>query len=310
LTSCNSFVSKDKDIVVSFEIDNVAGLANDNLVLANGMRVGRVKDIRLKSDYSGQLEVFLRLYNPSVKIPKNAVAVITDTDMMGTKAVRFSYDEPCTEGCLADGDRVKAAIGSYFDDEMLELNPLLQKAENTYSTLDTMLKLWRTKRFGDDNSKLRQAEKDIKEMMANFDEATVAGKKLAINSSQKVTLIQQHSQAVLQNFEGQELEEIAKNTATFQANLKATNFEKLSQQLTEVLEKIKITEKSISQTQQILAAIIQKIKQKENGGTVAKFLNDPRFQSDNNNKNNDLDVAKLLEDIRLYPERYTFLLKK
>jgi hypothetical protein len=43
-----------------------------------------------------------------------------------------------------------------------------------------------------------------------------------------------------------------------------------------------------------------------NDGTLAKLLSDPRFQSDPSKK--EVDYAALLEDIRLNPSKYTYLL--
>ena len=66
----------------------------------------------------------------------------------------------------------------------------------------------------------------------------------------------------------------------------------------ETLEKIELTK-------EILGALLKKLEA-GNDGTLAKILNDPRFQSDASKEK--VDYAALLEDIRLNPSKYTYLL--
>lgn len=296
---------------VIIEADSVAGLEPDNMVTTQGLIVGLVESMQLKNDFSGKVIIDIVLTNPDVSIPKDSViAVITDADLMGTKQINLVYQGNGCSNCLGNYDTIYSDLGSYFDAEINELEPLMALIEQTYETLDTAVKSWKSENLGDYDARTRKAERDIKEMMENFKSAAKKTTRLIDNSSSSYERINENAMIVMNNFQEETLKEIQKNVAIIQENLAATDFKKTQQNINSTLETWKTTYSEIEQSQKLFELIAKKME-KGQTGSLAQILNDPRFQSANKNSGLiELDYSKLLQDIRNNPEKYTYLFYK
>lgn len=303
------FLKPNEGMNIIVESELVAGLEPENAVMANGLNVGTVKSMRLKQDFSGKVIINLFLTQLDLNIDKDSVvAVITDADLMGTKQLNLVFQKGNCKNCLVNNDTIYSELGSYFDKEISELEPMMQLIKNTYETLDTAVKSWKEQNLGDYNAKARQAERQIKEMMANFDVAVNSGKKLASKSTTTFERISKDAEVVMANFESENIKKIQTNVATIQANMDKADFEKTAKNVENAMTQWNSTLESIDKTKEIYTAILKKL---ETGsiGSLARILNDPRFKSDpNNTEPLNLNYANLLEDIRLHPEKYTYLL--
>lgn len=302
------FLKKEEGMNIIVESELVAGLEPENAVTANGLNVGTVKSMRLKQDFSGKVLINLFLTQLDLNIDKDSVvAVITDADLMGTKQLNLVFQKGNCKNCLVNNDTIYSELGSYFDKEISELEPMMQLIKNTYETLDTAVKSWKEQNLGDYNAKARQAERQIKEMMANFDVAVTSGKKLASKSTTTFGRISKDAEVVMANFESENIKTIQANVATIQANMDKADFEKTSKNVENAMAQWNSTLESIDKTKEIYTAILKKLETGSTG-SLAKILNDPRFQGDpNNTEPLNLNYANLLEDIRLHPEKYTYL---
>lgn len=302
------FLKKEEGMNIIVESELVAGLEPENAVTANGLNVGTVKSMRLKQDFSGKVLINLFLTQLDLNIDKDSVvAVITDADLMGTKQLNLVFQKGNCKNCLVNNDTIYSELGSYFDKEISELEPMMQLIKNTYETLDTAVKSWKEQNLGDYNAKARQAERQIKEMMANFDVAVNSGKKLASKSTTTFGRISKDAEVVMANFESENIKTIQANVATIQANMDKADFEKTSKNVENAMAQWNSTLESIDKTKEIYTAILKKLETGSTG-SLAKILNDPRFQGDpNNTEPLNLNYANLLEDIRLHPEKYTYL---
>jgi ABC-type transporter Mla subunit MlaD len=303
------FLKPDEGMNIVVESSFVAGLEPENAVVANGLKVGTVKSMRLKQDFSGKVIVNLLITKSNLKMEKDSVsAIITDTDLMGTKQLDLIFPKGTCKKCIANNDTIYSELGSYFDKEISELEPMMQLIKDTYETLDTAVKSWKEQNLGDYNAKARQAGRQIKEMMANFDIAVNSGKKLAKKSTTRFERISKDAEVVMANFESENIKKIQANVATIQANIDTADFEKTSKNIENVMTQWNSTLESIDKTKEIYTAILKKLETGSTG-SLAKILNDPRFQGDpNNTEPLNLNYVKLLEDIRLHPEKYTYLL--
>ena len=305
------FLKQEPGMPIVIEADDVAGLEPDNMVTTQGLRVGVVKSMRLKNDYSGKVIINILLTNENLKIPKDkVVAMITDADLMGTKQVNLVYkDNDCTD-CLSDYDTIYSDLGSYFDTEINELEPLMTLIEQTYETLDTAVKSWRNENLGDYDAKTRQAERDIKEMMKNFTAAGKATTELIDKATVSYERMSEDAAIVMASAKEETIKEIQSNVAEIQNNLETADFEKTQENIKATLEKWNATYSEIEQTQKLFAIISTQLE-KGQTGSLAQILNDPRFQSEDDNTGViELDYSKLLKDIRNNPEKYTYLFYK
>ena len=287
----------------------VAGLEPDNLVIANGLEVGRVKSMQLKQDFSGKVIVNILIKDENLRISKDGVkAVITDADLMGTKQLDLVFSSGECTNCLVNNDTIYSELGSYFDTEINELEPMMKLIEDTYSTLDTAVKSWRQQNLGDYNTKAREAERDIKEMIANFNSAMNDGTELMKKTTTSFERISKDAEVIMANFEEESLKEIKDNVAAIQVNIDKADFDKTAKSVENTMSKWNATLESITQTKELYTAVVKKLEAGSTG-SLAQVLNDPRFQSTTDTSSLTIaDYAKRLEDIRLYPEKYTYFL--
>ena len=67
---------------------NIDGLVEANPLMINGFKVGAVGKIVLANDTSGKVIVAL-LLDDDVKVPKNSIAKVVSSDLLGSKAVQL-----------------------------------------------------------------------------------------------------------------------------------------------------------------------------------------------------------------------------
>lgn len=301
------FFPAEKELHIIIEAENAAGLEPDNLVVSGGIQIGIVDKMQLKSDYSGRIIIDLKLTATELTIPRDSVkAVITDSDLMGTKQLELVFRaNGCQGNCLAAYDTIYSSLGSYFDDEINDLAPLMALMTETYETLDTVIKGWKKENFGDYDTKIRVAERQIKEMTANFIAATDKSILMVEKSQAAYDRILEDAMPVYETFKGEEIGLIQKNVETINTKLNNANFDKTTALAKDAVAGWNETIANIELTKEILGAIIKKLETGSDG-TLAKILNDPRFQPDASKAS--VDYAALLEDIRLNPSKYTYLL--
>lgn len=304
------FFKPEPGLHVVIESNEVANLEPDNMVTARGLTIGIVKAMRLKNDFSGKIIIDILLTNEDVRIPKDSVlAVITDSDIMGTKQVQLVYEGSGCSNCLSDYDTIYSGLGSFFDKEIDELEPLMAVIQQTYETLDTAVKSWRENNLGDYNARIRQSERDIKKMMENFTEAGKTTSALLENTSAAYNNMSEDAAIIMASIEAETINSIKSNLKEFQESIQDVDFAKTQDNISATLEKWSITYTEIEQTQQLLKSIKEKLE-KGQTGSLAQILNDPRFQSEESTGTISLDYSKLLKDIRDNPEKYTYLFYK
>ena len=74
--------------------DNVDYLTPSNPVMLNGFQVGIVTEILQNPANIAQFDVFFSL-NEGIHLPKNTVAVIKTTGLMGGKAIELEFTGSC-----------------------------------------------------------------------------------------------------------------------------------------------------------------------------------------------------------------------
>lgn len=116
--------------------DNVTGLEKSDFVSVSGLRVGRVKDMRLNGlDVSVRIEV-----NPGVELPKDSRAIIKSFGMVGEKYVEILPG--VATAILEDGDSIQgtnagdlADIGGSMEGLMQQAQELIDKLRNILETM-------------------------------------------------------------------------------------------------------------------------------------------------------------------------------
>ena len=232
------FFKPESGLHVVIESKEVANLEPDNMVTSRGLTIGIVKSMRLKNDFSGKIIIDILLTNQDLRIPKDSViAVITDSDLMGTKQVELVYEGSNCTSCLSDYDTIYSDLGSYFDKEINELEPLMAVIQHTYETLDTAVKSWRDKNLGDYNARMRQSERDIKKMMENFTEAGKTTSALLKNSSAAYKNMSEDAAVIMASIEAETINSIKSNLKDFEQSIQKADFEKTQDNISATLDK-------------------------------------------------------------------------
>src|SRR4030095_3965156 len=97
--------------------DDIDQLASSSPVLSHGIAVGTVSHLKL-DDNMQSIIATLDIDN-GIRIPKDAVALIVSTSIMGGKAVELKFDGACEgDDCAKPGDFIEGKVKGFFDSLM------------------------------------------------------------------------------------------------------------------------------------------------------------------------------------------------
>lgn len=117
--------------------DQVDELTTARPVNINGFKVGQIDNIYFHPDGSGRLVVAMNLTN-DIAIPKNTVARIYSSDLIGSKAVELVLGK--SEQYASHGDTLISKIQLSLTEEVNEqVKPIKEKAEKLISSIDTVM---------------------------------------------------------------------------------------------------------------------------------------------------------------------------
>src|ERR1035437_2019636 len=118
----------------------VGGLMRTNPVTINGLNVGKVSKISFTNDTSRFLVVELSI-SMNVPIPKNSVAEIYSSDLLGSKAVEIKLGN--SKEFVKNGDTLRSNAKASIEDEVSkQVMPLKAKAEALMGSFDTLLNVF------------------------------------------------------------------------------------------------------------------------------------------------------------------------
>ena len=110
---------------------SVDGLTVSKPVLVNGFQIGRISKMKLLPNGSTLVELSV---DRQYKVPKNTIARLSSTDILGSKAIVFDYGNSNIDA--HDTDTLKADIkGSLAE----SLQPIQAKAQSLINKLDSSL---------------------------------------------------------------------------------------------------------------------------------------------------------------------------
>ncbi|MDA9554853.1 MlaD family protein [Pelobium sp.] len=260
--------------------DKVDGLAISKPVLVNGYQIGRVSALTLQPN--GQILAQFKI-NPKYEIPKNTIARLESTDLLGSKAVVFDLGNSLQYAI--DGDTLNANVQANI---LEQVEPVQKKVETIVARLDSVL-----------NSVNHILNPNFQK---NIDRsfASIAKTLETLESTSKTV-----DGAV--GIQAKRIDNILANAESISANLKnnnekinaiLTNFNSLSDQMAKT--QIKETVDQANQAVTELKAAIAKIN---NGtGSLSLLLNDAKLYNNLNNAASNLD--KLMIDLKANPKRY------
>jgi phospholipid/cholesterol/gamma-HCH transport system substrate-binding protein len=266
--------------------DYVNGLVTANPVSIKGMKVGQVKNLYFSKKEPGKIVVEMVVEN-DYPIPKNSVAKIVSTGLIGSKEIEIALGD--SKEVLESGDTLQALTEATIGEEVnRQILPLKKKAENLISSIDTVATIIQELLNKNTRDNLVQAIEHVKQALENLAHTTY-------NIDTLVETQRYHLAAIISN-----VESISFNLRQNNDKIKniLTNFSDISDSLAKA--DIPAILNNVDRTISDLNLAITKINNGE--GSVGLLLNDKKLYDEATKAAKDLNL--LLEDIKANPSRY------
>jgi phospholipid/cholesterol/gamma-HCH transport system substrate-binding protein len=260
--------------------DRVDGLAASKPVLINGYQIGRVSKLTLLP--TGQILVQFKI-NPNYDIPKNTIARIESTDLLGGKAVVFELGNG--NSLAIDGDTLNANIQR---DLMDQVEPVQKKAEQIIARMDSVLTSINNTLNPEFQRNFDRSFASIARTLETLEKTTKTVDGLVSNESSKIASIMSNLESISTNFK----------TNNSKINNVMNNLDKVSDDFAKAnfTQTIADANKSIAELQSILSKV------NSGNGTLSLLIKDDNFYNNLNNAAINLD--KLMLDLKENPKRY------
>lgn len=284
------------------EYQNVEQLSNAAAVLINGFEVGTVKKIFIKPEDQKTIIVVLNIKG-GIKIPKDAIAAIKPSGLVGGKVIEIMFKNTCADGtCAVDGDYLKGVTMGMLDalvgKDQLDsyMDQLKSGLTDVYDTISSI--------SNNPNAKggLPKTINDINAIIANLKQSTLELQIITKATAQSLPGIFNNLQEVTKNLSANnaKINAILSNTEKFSGNLTTLDLAKTNENLNTTMstldQTLKTTELSLNNLKSITTGI------NEGQGTLGKLLKDQQLYNNLNQTSRNLDL--LLQDFRLNPKRY------
>ena len=266
--------------------ERVSGLTKANPVSINGLKVGQVSDIYFNPDFSGEIVVEITI-ETEIPIPKNSVALIYSSDLMGSKAINLQLSNDSL--FVNNGDTLNTKVEASLKEAVnQQIQPLKAKAEELIMSIDTVVTVIKQIFNEQARENLTSSLASIEQTFANLESASYNLDEMI--AAEKVRLAE-----IMFN-----LESITTNIRENEDNIEniLTNFSSISDSLAKA--EIPQTFANINKVVGDVAGIIEKINNGE--GSIGMLINDEGLYRDLQKSAEQLHL--LMEDIRVNPKRY------
>ena len=265
--------------------DKIDGLDQANAVMVNGLKIGQVNRL---SFLPGTSKIVAELYiKNNIDIPKNSVAHIYGTDLLGSKAVEIILGDDTA--FAQSRDTLTALIESSLMNQLNEqVEPLKKKAVALINSVDSVMSVIQSIFNEKTRSSLNTSIENIKKTLQNLEGASSNVNEILKTEKSKINSIMTNLDSITLN-----LKENGDNITTI-----LTNFAQLSDSLNnaDIPQTLKDANTAINN----INDIAEKINRGE--GTIGQlFTNDSLYIQLEKSTSN---LNKLLEDLRLNPKRY------
>jgi phospholipid/cholesterol/gamma-HCH transport system substrate-binding protein len=265
--------------------DQVNGLVDANFVMINGVKVGEVRDISF-IDIKGRVLVEFAINN-NVKIPRNSLARIYNSDVLGSKAIEIVLGD--SSALAKSGDTLKSSIQPSITEEVsYQMLPLKKKAESLMGSIDSVMAVIQYIFNEKTRENLQHSFESIKFTIKNLENTSYNLDTLVSSQRYRLTQIFSNIESITNNF---------KNNNSKLTNV-INNFSKLSDTLAQA--KIAKTIDNANAALGNFSDITEKINSGK--GSLGLLINNDSLYVELEKSSKDLNL--LIEDLRLNPQRY------
>jgi phospholipid/cholesterol/gamma-HCH transport system substrate-binding protein len=264
----------------------VDGLASSANIALNGYPIGKVREVEFAPDNSGRLLVTLAI-DAEFKIPKNSVAQIVSSDIMGTRSVKLlmsdenQYHQP--------NDTILGAIESDLKEQVsLQVLPLKNKAEELLGTIDSAITVLTMILNEDAQENLSASFANINQTIKNIEATTADLEEIVAAEKSSIKSIISNVDEITTSFKS--------NTEVFESTLQ--NLYAFSDTLSE--RSVSPMLNNIETVSEQLVSTLEKLNSDESSAGL--LLNDDELYNNINLLSENL--AFLVKDIQTNPKRY------
>lgn len=265
---------------------DVGGLDKANPVTVNGLTVGHVRDMNFSKD--GKANVVIELIiNNSIAIPKNSIARIASSDLLGSKTVEIILGTS-TEYAVSGDTLISEVEISIKEEVSRQLKPLKNKAEGLLVSIDTVITMLNSLFSKTNTDNISRSVAHIAGSFENLEKTTITLDELMTEEKNRVERILINVESITQNLKNNEdkLNNIFANFSAISDTLAKARFYETIQE--------------VYSTMNELSDISKKINTGE--GSLGMLVNDDSLYVELEKSSRDLNL--LLEDIRLNPKKY------
>jgi phospholipid/cholesterol/gamma-HCH transport system substrate-binding protein len=272
--------------VVYAVYEQVSGLDRANPVSINGLKVGQVSDIYFEPGFSGNIIVEITV-ETQIPIPRNSVALIYSSDLMGSKAIDLKLGDDSL--FINNGDTLSTRVEASLKEAVnQQIAPLKLKAEELIMSIDSVVTVIKAIFSEKAKENLSNSIASVEQTFANLESASYNLDTLVAAQKTKLSQIMINLESITST--------ISENEENIDNIL--TNFSSLSDSLAKA--EIPRTFAKIDRVMGDVALIVEKINNGE--GSLGMLINDEELYKDLQESAEQLHL--LMEDIRINPKRY------
>lgn len=275
-----------KDRLFYAQYYDVSGLVKADPIFINGLRAGQVNSLYFEPSNSGKIIVELQL-TKDFPLPKNTIAKIVSTDLMGTKAISLFIGD--SKDLLIEGDTMQTSIESTLQEQMEQtIGPLKHKAEELLSSVDEIISNLQLILSSETSANIKNSLTHLEQSLVNVESVTGNLDSLVDSETSKIKTILDNAESITGNLKA--------NNEHLTAIL--TNFHEISDSLAgaDMASTIRNANKAMAD----FSAIMNKIN--DGKGSVGMLMNNDTLYYELEKSAKDLNL--LLEDIKTNPSRY------
>lgn len=265
--------------------DQVPGLMETNPVTINGVKVGQVHRIAFHPDESGQIVVTANA-DRQVDIPVNSVARLT-SEIIGTNSIIVELgDHP---QIIDTGDTLRGIKDPGITEQIeRQIGPIKDQAELLMIRADTLLYSLNQILSQENRQKIISGMDSFENTMASMESSAEELDKAMQHETARVSRILENAEAITRNLDDNRevINHILRNVTQISDQLASDDFQQ--------------TIMKAGTSVQELSLILEKINRGE--GSAGMLLHDAALYKNLSRSSDELE--KLLEDIRMHPERY------
>lgn len=269
--------------------NDIDGLVEANPLMINGYKVGLVGKIKLTQDTTSHIIITL-LLDDEVLIPKNSIAKVISSDILGSKAIQLILGSG--NEYAVDGDTLKSAQEDNLKQSVNKtIAPLQKKAEGLIASIDSVMIVVQQVFNESTRQNLAKSFESIKLAISSLETTSYRLDTMVIGEKMKISSILTKVNVLATTLAGNsdKLSNLINNFSNISDSLAKSN----------LASTINNADKAMSQ----VSGIMGKINRGE--GTMGMLINNDSLYRKLDKSAADLD--KLLLDLRINPERYVHI---